>query len=115
METNPTTQILIVSGACCSPNLIHQDQMLEKALAEALSDLSITTKVQKVSLSHVLHNKEGLTSRQHELIMALFQMHNTRFTPALFIKDEVRFAGKIPSVEQIKEALKEIETPNKSE
>lgn len=111
MDTKTTPQILIVSGACCSPNLTRQDQMLESTLNEALRDLGGGFNVRKVGLSHVLHSKEGLTEKQHELILALFQMYNTRFTPALFLNDEVKFAGKIPSVEQIKEALKEIEKP----
>ncbi len=108
METKSSPQILIVSGACCSPNLIRQDQMLEKVLGEAINDLHMTVEIQKVSLSHVLHSSDNLTPKQHQQIMALFQTYNTRFTPALFLGDEVRFAGKIPSVEQIKEALANI-------
>lgn len=105
MESKSSPQILIVSGACCSPNLIRQDQMLEKVLGEAITDLNLSVEIQKVSLSHALHSSGHLTPKQHQQIMALFQTYNTRFTPALFLGDEVRFAGKIPSVEQIKEAL----------
>jgi hypothetical protein len=105
MEFKSSPQILIVSGACCSPHLIRQDQLLEKALGQAISELSLTIEIQKVSLSHVLHSSDNLTPKQYEQIMALFQTYNTRFTPALFLNDEVRFAGKIPSVDQIKEAL----------
>jgi len=108
METKSSPQILIVSGACCSPNLIRQDQMLEKVLGEAINDLHMTVEIQKVSLSHALHSSDNLTPKQYQQIMALFQTYNTRFTPALFLGDEVRFAGKIPSVEQIKEALANI-------
>lgn len=105
METNSLPQILIISGACCSPNLLHQDQMLEKALEQAISDLGLNVEIQKVSLSHVLHGSSNLTSMQHQQTIALFQTHNTRFTPALFLGDKILFAGKIPSVNQIKEAL----------
>jgi hypothetical protein len=51
METKSLPQILIISGACCSPNLLHQDQMLEKALEQAISDLGLNVEIQKVSLS----------------------------------------------------------------
>ncbi len=105
MESKSSPQILIVSGACCSPNLIQQDQMLEKVLGEVINDLNLTVEIQKVSLSHALYSNDHLTPLQHQQIIALFQTYNTRFTPALFIGDEVRFAGKIPSVEQIKAAL----------
>jgi len=105
MDPKSSTKLLIVSGACCSPNLIRQDQLLEKALGQAMDELSLTIEIQKVSLSHVLHSSDNLTSTQYNQILALFQTYNTRFTPALFLNDEVRFAGKIPSVEQIKEAL----------
>jgi hypothetical protein len=105
MESKPSLQILIVSGACCSPNLIRQDQMLEKVLSEAIKDLNLTVEIQKVSLSHALHSSDHLTPKQHQQILALFRTYNTRFTPALFLGDEVRFAGKIPSFDQVKEAL----------
>ena len=105
MESKSSPQILIVSGACCSPNLVRQDQLLEKVLDEAINDLNMTFEIQKVSLSHALHSSDNLTPKQHQQIIALFQRYNTRFTPALFLGDEVRFAGKIPSVDQVKEAL----------
>jgi hypothetical protein len=105
METKSLPQILIVSGACCSPNLIRQDQMLEKALGQAVSDLGLSVEIQKVSLSHVLHGSGHLTPKQDQQILALFQTYNTRFTPALFLGDEVLFAGNVPSMEQVKEAL----------
>ncbi len=108
MESISSSQILIVSGACCSPNLIRQDQMLEKVLGEAISDLNLSVKIQKVSLSHALHGSDQLTSKQYQQILALFRTYNTRFTPALFIGDEIQFAGKIPSVDQVKEVLTRI-------
>ena len=108
MEAKSLPQILIVSGACCSPNLLRQDQMLEKALGQAVSDLGLSVEIQKVSLSHVLHGSGHLTPKQHQQILALFQIYNTRFTPALFLGDEIQFAGKIPSVNQIKEVLADI-------
>lgn len=105
METKSLPQLLIVSGACCSPNLVRQDQMLEKALQQAQSELGLLAEVRKVSLSHVIHGGGDLTPKQREQIMALFQAYSARFTPALFIGDEVRFAGKLPTLEQLKEAL----------
>lgn len=107
MEAKPLPQILIVSGACCSPNLIRQDQLLERALEQVFSDLQLTFEVKKVSLSHVLHGKENITQKQQKQILTLFQSYNTRFTPALFLNDEVRFAGNIPSTDQLRDALKE--------
>lgn len=108
METKTLPQLLVVSGACCSPNLIRQDQILEKALQQALSELGLVGEINKVSLSHVIHGGGILTPKQREQIMALFQAYNVRFTPALFIGDEIRFAGKPPTVDQLKEVLQEV-------
>lgn len=105
MESKSIPHILIVSGACCSPNLARQDQMLENALQQAVSDLGLSVEIKKVSLSQVLYSSGQLTSQQHQQISALFQAYNTRFTPALFFGDELQFAAKVPLVDQIKEAL----------
>lgn len=107
MEGKPSLQILLVSGACCSPNLIRQDQLLEQALGQAFGDLQRTFEVRKVSLSHVLHGKENISEKQQKQILNLFQSYNTRFTPALFFNDDIRFAGKIPSNDVLRDALKD--------
>ena len=108
MEFTPIHTILIVSGACCSPNLIRKDQQLEKALGEATRGLDISFDTRKVSLTHALHSSEGLTQKQRKQIIALFQAYNIRFTPALFVDDALKFAGDIPTAEKIKEMLKQI-------
>ncbi len=105
MENQPLPQIVIVSGACCSPNLKKLDQTLEQVLAEALQNFNLSLEIKRESLSHLLHDRGSLTAKQHSQVLALFNNYNTRFTPALFINDDVKFAGKIPTVEQLKSAL----------
>jgi hypothetical protein len=105
METKTTPQILIISGACCSPNLAKLDQTLEQAVTQVLKDINSTIEVRKVSLGSILNNGEKLTPKQYDQIMALFHKYGTKFTPALMVNDDVCHAGKPPSVEQLKEIL----------
>jgi hypothetical protein len=44
--------------------------------------------------------------------MSLFQAYGAKFTPAFLIGDQVRFAGKPPTVEQLKEALQGVVAPH---
>lgn len=104
MDTPP--QILIVSGACCSPNLVRLDLTLEKNLQQALSEIGVNVGVRKVSLSVVLNGGGDLTPEQHTQVTALFQGYGARFCPALIVGDQVRFAGTPPSVDQLKDALR---------
>ena len=111
MEKENRLQVITVSGACCMPHLARQDQILEKNLQEALGQLGIVVEVQKVSLSAVLAGGGALTAKQREQILALFQRHGARCAPAVLINDQVRFAGKQPTVEQLKEALQAVAPP----
>ena len=108
METQSLPQLTLVSGACCSPNMIKLDQVLEKNLQQALKDLGISPDMRKVSLSAIINGGGDVTVVQREQIMSLFQAYGAKFTPAFLIGDQVRFAGKPPSVEQLKEALQEV-------
>lgn len=110
METKTVPQLMLVSGACCSPNMIKLDQVLEKNLDQALKDLGFHPEVRKVSLSAIINDGGELTTLQREQIMSLFQAYGAKFTPAFLIGDEVCFAGKPPSVDQLKEVLQEIVT-----
>jgi len=108
MEIKSLPQLTLVSGACCSPNMIKLDQVLEKNLQQALKDLGIAPEMRKVSISAIINGGGDVTILQREQIMSLFQAYGAKFTPAFLIGDEVRFAGKPPSVEQLKEALQEV-------
>lgn len=112
METKNAPQITIVSGACCSPNLVKLDQILEKNLQQALDELGMTAETRKVSLSAILNGGGDLTEKEKGQISALFQGYGARFTPAVLIGEEVRFAGKPPTTDQIKELLKVVLAPN---
>jgi protein-disulfide isomerase len=111
MEKENELQVVTVSGACCMPHLAKQDQVLAKNLQEAISQLGITPTVQKVSLSHVLDGGGALTAKQRELILALFHQYGARCAPAVLINEQVRFAGKPPTPEQLKEALQAAASP----
>ncbi|RPI24521.1 MAG: hypothetical protein EHM70_21210 [Chloroflexota bacterium] len=81
---------------------------MEKTFQHAATDLGLDTELRKISLSSMLQGGGDLTPKQREQIMALFNAYGTKFTPALLFGDEVRFAGKTPTLEQLKEALQGI-------
>lgn len=112
METKSLPQLLLVSGACCSPNMVKLDQVLAKNLDQALKDLGIHPEVRNESLSAIINGGGNLSAIQREQIMSLFQAYGAKFTPAFLIGDEVRFAGKPPTVDQLKEVLQEVVTPH---
>ncbi len=105
MEQSNGLEIVLVSGACCSPSLRRQDQKLEKNLQQAVEQLGIVAAVKKVSLSDLLGDPHVLPEKQQEQVLALFREYGTGFTPAVLVAGEVRFAGDVPSVEQLKETL----------
>lgn len=108
MTEQANLQIILVSGACCQPNLTKLDTVVEKVLQQALGELGLTVAVRKVSLSHLLAGPNGLSPQQHGQVMALFQQYNTSFTPAILINDQVRFAAQPPNIEELKAALQDV-------
>ncbi len=109
-ETTPL-QVILVSGACCMSHLAKLDKAVELNLQKAISELGIAVEVRKVSLSGLLNGSETLSPKQNQLILALFQKYSATFTPAVMINDQVRFAAKPPTVEQLKEALQVVASP----
>lgn len=105
MEDQTPIKVVTVSGACCMPHLAQADRVLAKTLKEAITSASIPVEVRKVSLSGILANSEGLTPKQQASIMALFNRYGAACAPAVFIGEELKFAGKQPTVEQLKDAL----------
>ncbi|MHB1295716.1 MAG: thioredoxin domain-containing protein [Anaerolineae bacterium] len=111
METEPKLQIITVSGACCMPHMARLDQALDNNLRQALESLGIQLEVQHVSLSAVLDSGAGLADKPREQILALFRRHGARCAPIVLITEKVRFAGQVPSAEQLEEALQTAVTP----
>ncbi len=105
MEEGPTLQITLVSGACCSPALGQLDKELDQNVQQAIDRAGAKVEVSRVSLSHVLHDAHSLNAQQRRQVLALFQKYGARLAPAVLIGERVRFAGSVPSVEQLSEAL----------
>lgn len=115
MTETTTQKIILVSGACCQAHLAKLDAGVEKALAQALSELGMTTPFEKVSLSALLAESDPLSAKrsqlstkQHLLVLSLFNQYGASFAPAVIINDQVRFVARVPKLEDLKTALKEI-------
>lgn len=87
------------------PHLAQADKRLAKCLQEAAGQLAVAVDVHQVSLSAVLAGRGGLTPKQRDIVLALFQRHGATFAPAVMVDERVLFAGKLPTVDQLKEAL----------
>jgi len=107
MEILPVYQFLVISGSCCNPALGKMDQTLEKSLEETISKLGLSAEIKKISLTSVLHHQAELTWKQQSLILNLFNKYGTKFTPALMVNDEIMFAGKTPSTEELSKIIAE--------
>jgi len=105
MDKGTTLRVVLVSGACCMPHLALLDKELEKNVQEAAGQLTVRVEAKTVSLSAVLHGKDDLNPKQRGQIRSLFQKYGARLAPAVLIGDEIRFAGNVPTVGQLKEAF----------
>lgn len=105
MENKAAIQVITLSGACCQPHLARADQVLAKTISEAIGQAGVAVEVRQVSLSNVLAGSAGLTPRQQASIVALFNRYGVACAPAVLVGDEIKFAGKQPTVEQLKDAF----------
>lgn len=106
MKHEKTVEIILVSGACCSPSLAHVERELEKQLWQTVEQFGLDAEVRVVSLSSVLAGKASLANGQENLIQALFQKYGAGFVPAALVDTRVLFAGGAPPPNKLKEVLK---------
>ncbi len=111
MAENSALEIITVSGACCMPHQAKQDKTLETTLQAAIGELGVPVNVRKVSLSALLAGGGDLAAPQRQQVLALFQRYGAAFCPAVMIGGQVRFAGVLPTVAQLKEALQAATVP----
>ncbi len=109
MGQQKTLEILMVSGACCSPSLATMEKDLEKHLRQAIEQLGLQAEVRVVSLGAVLNGKATVTGEQSQLINALFQKYGARFAPAGLVDTRVLFAGSAPAPEKLKGILEALQ------
>ncbi len=105
MERVTTLRVVLVSGACCMPHLALLDRQLEKNIQHVAGQIATKVEVRTASLSAILAGGESLNAQQRGQVLALFQKYGARLAPAVLIGDQVRFAGGVPTVEQLKEAF----------
>ncbi len=105
MDEEATLEVVLVSGACCMPHLALLDRELEKTIQQAASQIAAGVEVRTVSLSAVLNGEESLNVQQRGQVVTLFHKYGAKCTPAVLIGDHVRFAGGVPTVEQLQVAL----------
>ncbi len=105
MEAQGTLEIVMVSGACCSPSLATVEKELEKHLRQTVEQVGLAAQVRVVSLGSVLARKASLDTEQEQLIQAMFQKFGARFAPAGLVGNRVLFAGGAPGPNKLKEIL----------
>lgn len=105
MEEVSTLQIVLISGACCAPHLAQLDKELEGNVQQAIEQSGAKAEVRSVSLSALLSGGGSVTAPQQRQLLSLFQKYGAKLAPAVLIGDQVRFAGSVASVEQLKEAF----------
>lgn len=94
------TNVVIISSACCSPNMAVLDQQLRKLIDKAISETGIQAQVSVIGISTLFKNPNSK-------ILAKLMDDNSKGiakTPAILINDEVISYG-IPTLDDIKQAL----------
>jgi len=98
-------EIVMVSGACCAPNLANTEKDLEARILQTIEQLDMDAELKIVSLGAVLAGDDSLAVEQSQLIQALFQKYGARFAPAGLVDKRVLFAGSAPAQDKLKEIL----------
>lgn len=105
MEEQEAFEIVMVSGACCSPSLAAVEKELEKQLRQTIEQVGLPAEVRIVSLGAILAHKASLSAEQEQLIHAMFQKYGARFAPAGLVDKQVLFAGSAPTPSKLKELV----------
>jgi hypothetical protein len=98
-------EIVMVSGACCAPNLAKTEADLEARILQTIQQLDMDAELNIVSLGAVLNGEDSLAAEQSQLIQALFQKYGVKFTPAGLNGTKVLFAGGASEADKMKELL----------
>jgi hypothetical protein len=93
-------KVVIVSGACCSPNMTAFDEQVRKAINNAIAETEIHAEVSLIPVSTLFHGPNS------KIASKLMESYNKGLAslPAILINEEVIFFG-VPTMVEIKQAL----------
>ena len=116
METNTNAKtsegvlVLLVSGACCVPQMAIPDQQAEKIIQQALAETGITAQVRKLTISSALRG--GIPAEVLNALGVKVDPSNLMRLPGILINNKLVSFG-VPKLETIKNALISAQsTPN---
>jgi protein-disulfide isomerase len=99
-----TTEIVILSLACCSPSIKKYDDQLLENLQEAIKQTNISAEIKVLSAAD-LYASNYLENEYLKQVIPLTQKYGTAVAPLVFINGKLELYGGVPSVEKIVERL----------
>lgn len=102
MEPKQEAIILLISGACCMPQLAGLDQQAQQIIHQALKETSISAQIRTVTISSVAQG--GVPAEIVKEIQDSIGPNNPLRLPALLINGKFVSFG-VPKLNQIKSAL----------
>lgn len=100
-----TTEIVVLSLACCSPTMKKIDDRLLENLQEAIKQAYISAKIKILSVADLFATNQ-FENNYLKQVIPLAQKYGTAVAPLVFINGELKLYGGVPSVEKIIEVLK---------
>ncbi len=100
-----TTEIVVLSLACCSPAMKKFDDQLLENLSEAVKRINISTEIKVVSGADLFATNQ-FENDYIKQIIPLAQKYGTAVAPLVFIDGKLKLYGGVPSIEKIIEVLK---------
>ena len=93
-------KVVIISGACCSPNMTAFDEQIHKAINKAIAETEIQAEVSVIPVSTLFRGPNS------KIASKLMESYNKGLAslPAILINEEVVFFG-VPTMLEIKQAL----------
>lgn len=102
-----TTEIVVLSLACCSPTMKKFDDMLLENLREAIKQTQIFAEIKVLSAVDIYASNQ-LENKYLKQVIPLAQKYGTAVAPLVFIDGELKLYGGVPSVKKIIETLSSI-------
>jgi protein-disulfide isomerase len=99
-----TTEIVVLSLACCSPTVKKIDDRLLENITEAVKQANISAEIKVVSAAE-LYATNQLDNKYINQVLPLAQKYGTAVAPLVFVDGKLKLYGGIPSVEKIIETL----------
>ena len=102
-----TVNVIILSGSCCSPNLVGLDSKVQARIEEIAEKNQVQLNISVVTISAAAFGGLGLSKEVDGVIRKLIADKGMSVLPVVIFGGKIAFYGGLASVNLIEEKLKE--------